>query len=560
MQEIFLQLLSNLDNFIFLTNMSKAIIYNEEARKSLKEGVDTIADAVKVTLGQKGRNVAIAKSFGSQVVTKDGVTVAKEIEERDPFKNVGVEMIKEAANRVNELAGDGTTTVTVLAQAIANVGFKNVAAGANPISLKRGLDKGTEIILEELSKKAKKITTKEEISQVATISTNNDKDLGDMIAGVFDKVGKDGVITVEEAKGFKDEVEYTEGMEFDNGYVSAYFVNNAETLETVMENPYIFITDKKLSNLQDIQAIAEKVLGAADRPMVIIADDIENQALATLVVNKLRGTLDVVAIKAPGFGDRKKEMLKDLSVLTGAEYISEELGKTLDKVELTDLGSAKRVVVTKEKTIIVEGKGAKNSISERVKEIKTQIEKTSSEYDKEKLQERLAKLDGGVAVIKVGAASEVEAKEKKMRIEDAINATRAAIEEGVVAGGGLALHNSKKSLEKVKLEDSDEQLGIDILKSVLSEPLKQIAENAGADGAVVASECKGNVGFNAKTGEFVDLIEAGIIDPVKVTRLVLTNAVSVASMLVTTEAVVAEIPDEKEHSHANEMGGMPGMM
>lgn len=540
--------------------MSKAIIYNEEARKSLKDGVDTIANAVKVTLGPKGRNVAIAKSFGSQVVTKDGVTVAKEIEERDPFKNVGVEMIKEAANRVNELAGDGTTTVTVLAQAIANVGFKNVAAGANPISLKRGLDKGTEIILEELSKKAKKITTKEEISQVATISTNNDKDLGDMIAGVFDKVGKDGVITVEEAKGFKDEVEYTEGMEFDNGYVSAYFVNNAETLETVMENPYIFITDKKLSNLQDIQAIAEKVLGAADRPMVIIADDIENQALATLVVNKLRGTLDVVAIKAPGFGDRKKEMLKDLSVLTGAEYISEELGKTLDKVELTDLGSAKRVVVTKEKTIIVEGKGAKNSISERVKEIKTQIEKTSSEYDKEKLQERLAKLDGGVAVIKVGAASEVEAKEKKMRIEDAINATRAAIEEGVVAGGGLALHNSKKSLEKVKLEDSDEQLGIDILKSVLSEPLKQIAENAGADGAVVASECKGNVGFNAKTGEFVDLIEAGIIDPVKVTRLVLTNAVSVASMLVTTEAVVAEIPDEKEHSHANEMGGMPGMM
>ena len=540
--------------------MSKSIIYNEDARKSLKDGVDTIANAVKVTLGPKGRNIAIAKSFGSQVVTKDGVTVAKEIEDKDPFKNVGVEMIKEASNRVNELAGDGTTTVTVLAQAIVNAGFKNVAAGANPISLKRGLDKGTEVILEELSKKAKNISTKEEISQVATISTNNDKELGDMIGGVFDKVGKDGVITVEEAKGFKDEVEYTEGMEFDNGYVSPYFVNNSETLEAVMDNPYIFITDKKLSNLQDIQAIAEKVLGAADRPMVIIADDIENQALATLVVNKLRGTLDVVAIKAPGFGDRKKEMLKDLSVLTGAEYISEELGKTLDKVELTDLGSAKRVVVTKEKTIIVEGKGAKNSISERVKEIKTQIEKTSSEYDKEKLQERLAKLDGGVAVIKVGAASEVEAKEKKMRIEDAINATRAAIEEGVVAGGGLALHNSKKSLEKVKLEDSDEQLGIDILKSVLSEPLKQIAENAGADGAVVASECKGNVGFNAKTGEFVDLIEAGIIDPVKVTRLVLTNAVSVASMLVTTEAVVAEIPDEKEHSHANEMGGMPGMM
>ncbi|MGI6484064.1 MAG: chaperonin GroEL [Candidatus Dojkabacteria bacterium] len=540
--------------------MSKAIIYNEEARKSLKDGVDTIADAVKVTLGPKGRNIAIAKSFGSQVVTKDGVTVAKEIEDKDPFKNVGVEMIKEASNRVNELAGDGTTTVTVLAQAIVNAGFKNVAAGANPISLKRGLDKGVDVVLEELSKKAKNISTKEEISQVATISTNNDKELGDMIGGVFDKVGKDGVITVEEAKGFKDEVEYTEGMEFDNGYVSPYFVNSAETLETVMENPYIFITDKKLSNLQDIQAIAEKVLGAADRPMVIIADDIENQALATLVVNKLRGTLDVVAVKAPGFGDRKKEMLKDLSILTGAEFISEELGKTLDKVELTDLGSAKRVVVTKEKTIIVEGKGTKNSIEDRVKEIKAQIENTTSEYDKEKLQERLAKLAGGVAVIKVGAASEVEAKEKKMRIEDAINATRAAIEEGVVAGGGLALHNAKKVLDKVKLTDQDEQLGVEILKSVLSEPLKQIVENAGEDGAVIAAECKGNTGYNAKTGKFVDMIEDGIIDPVKVTRFVLTNAVSVASMLITTEAVVAEIPEEKPQAAMPDMSGMQGMM
>ena len=540
--------------------MSKSIIYNEDARKSLKDGVDTIANAVKVTLGPKGRNIAIAKSFGSQVVTKDGVTVAKEIEDKDPFKNVGVEMIKEASNRVNELAGDGTTTVTVLAQAIVNAGFKNVAAGANPISLKRGLDKGTEVILEELSKKAKNISTKEEISQVATISTNNDKELGDMIGGVFDKVGKDGVITVEEAKGFKDEVEYTEGMEFDNGYVSPYFVNNSETLEAVMDNPYIFITDKKLSNLQDIQAIAEKVLGAADRPMVIIADEIENQALATLVVNKLRGTLDVVAVKAPGFGDRKKEMLKDLSILTGAEFISEELGKTLDKVELTDLGSAKRVVVTKEKTIIVEGKGTKNSIEDRVKEIKAQIENTTSEYDKEKLQERLAKLAGGVAVIKVGAASEVEAKEKKMRIEDAINATRAAIEEGVVAGGGLALHNAKKVLDKVKLTDQDEQLGVEILKSVLSEPLKQIVENAGEDGAVIAAECKGNTGYNAKTGKFVDMIEDGIIDPVKVTRYVLTNAVSVASMLITTEAVVAEIPEEKPQAAMPDMSGMQGMM
>jgi chaperonin GroEL len=542
--------------------MAKSIIYNEEARKALKAGVDTIADAVKTTLGPKGRNIALAKSFGSQVITKDGVTVAKEIEDKDPFKNVGVEMIKEAASRVNDVAGDGTTTVTVLAQAIAGAGFRNVAAGSNPISLKRGLDKGTELIVEELKRMSKKISNKEEISQVATISTNNDKELGDMIGEVFEKVGRDGVITVEEAKGFKDEVEYTEGMEFDNGYVSPYFVTNAETLEAVMENPYIFVTDKKLSNLQDIQAIAEKVLGAADRPLVIIADEIENQALATLVVNKLRGTLDVVAVKSPGFGDRKKDMLKDISVLTGAEFISEEVGKTLESVELTHLGSAKKVIVSKEKTIIVEGKGNKKEIENRVKEIKAQIDVTTSDYDKEKLQERLAKISGGVAVVKVGAASEVEAKEKKMRIEDAINATRAAIEEGVVAGGGLALHNAKKVLNKVKLNDRDEQLGVEILKSILSEPLRQIAENAGEDGAVVAANCKGNTGFNAKTGEYVNMIEAGIIDPVKVTRLALTNAVSVGSMLVTTEAVVADIPEEREKNSpmGADMGGMGGMM
>ncbi len=542
--------------------MAKSIIYNEEARRALKSGVDTIANAVKTTLGPKGRNVAIAKSFGSQIITKDGVTVAKEIEDKDPFKNVGVEMIKEASSKVNDVAGDGTTTVTVLAQAIAASGFRNVSAGSNPISLKRGLDKGTDLIVEELKKTAKKISNKEEIAQVATISTNNDKDLGEMISNVFEKVGGDGVITVEEAKGFKDEVEYTEGMEFDNGYVSAYFVTNPETLEAVMENPYIFVTDKKLSNLQDIQAMAEKVLGAADRPLVIIADDIENQALATLVVNKLRGTLDVVAVKAPGFGDRKKEMLKDISVLTGADYISEEVGKKLESVEISNLGSAKKVIVTKEKTIIVEGKGDKKEVESRVKEIKAQIEITTSDYDKEKLQERLAKISGGVAVIKVGAASEVEAKEKKMRIEDAINATRAAIEEGVVAGGGLALHNAKSVLSKVKLEDRDEQLGIEILKSILSEPLKQIAENAGEDGAVIAANCKGEKGFNAKTGEYVNMIEAGIIDPVKVTRLALTNAVSVGSMLITTEAVVADIPEEKDSkpSMGADMGGMGGMM
>lgn len=540
--------------------MAKSIIYNEDARKALKEGVDTISNVVKTTLGPKGRNIAIAKNYGSQIITKDGVTVAKEIEDRDPFKNVGVEMIKEASSKVNDLAGDGTTTVAVLAQAIANLGFRNVSAGSNPIAVKRGVDKGVDMIVKELEKKAKKISGLEEISQVATISANNDKELGDMIGGVFQKVGKDGVITVEEAKGFDDEVEYTEGMEFDNGYVSAYFVNNAETLETVMDNPYIFITDKKLSNLQDIQAIAEKVLGAADRPLVIIAEDIENQALATLVVNKLRGTLDVVAVKAPGFGDRKKEMLKDLCVLTDAKFISEELGNTLDKVEMADLGSAKKVIVTKEKTVIVEGKGSKKSIKDRVSEIKTQISKTSSDYDKEKLQERLAKLAGGVAVIKVGAASETEAKEKKMRIEDAINATRAALEEGVVAGGGLALHNAKSVLKDVKLEDIDEQVGIDILKSILSEPLKQIAENAGEDGAVVAANCSGKLGYNAKTGEYVNMIEAGITDPVKVTRLALVNAASVGTMLITTEAVVAEIPEEKNKTPMSPDMGMGGMM
>jgi chaperonin GroEL len=541
--------------------MAKSIIYDEEARKALKAGVDTIANAVKTTLGPKGRNVAIAKSFGTQVVTKDGVTVAKEIEDKDPFKNVGVEMLKDASRKVNDLAGDGTTTVIVLAQAIANAGFRNVAAGANPIALKRGLDKGVDIVVKALQETSKKINGKEEISQVATISSNNDKELGDMIGDVFNKVGKDGVITVEEAKGFLDEIEYTEGMQFDQGYVSSYFVTDSETQEAIMENPYIFVTDKKLSSLQEIQAIAEKVLAAADRPLVIVADDIENQALATLVVNKLRGTLNVVAVKAPGFGDRKKEMLKDIATVTGAEYISDEVGKALDSVSLTDLGSAKKVIINKEKTIIVEGAGKSSDIKKRVAELRAQIESTTSDYDREKLQERLAKIAGGVAVIKVGAASEVEAKEKKQRVEDAINATRAAVEEGVVVGGGLALHNMVSSLEKVSLDDADEQLGIEILKAVLSEPLKQIAKNAGKDGAVVASNCHDNIGYNAKTDEYVDMLETGIIDPVKVTRLALVNAASVATMLITTEAVVAEIPEDKPQGGMSpDMSGMQGMM
>lgn len=541
--------------------MAKSIIYNEEARKALKAGVDKMVNVVKVTLGPKGRNVALAKSFGSQVVTKDGVTVAKEIELDDPYMNVGAEMIKEASTKTNDLAGDGTTTVAVLAQAIASAGFRNVAAGANPISLKRGIDKGVEKVVEELKKSAKKINGEGEISQVATISANNDKEMGDMIGGVFDKIGKDGVITVEEAKGFVDEVEYTEGMEFEEGYVSAYFITDSETLETVMENPYILVTDKKLSNLQDIQAIAEKVLSAADRPLVIIAEDIENQALATLVLNKLRGTLNVVAVKAPGFGDRKKEMLKDISVLTGAQYVSDEIGRTLESVELTDLGSAKKIIISKEKTIIVEGKGSKKDIDARVAEIKAQIENSSSDYDKEKFQERLAKLSGGVAVIKVGAASEIEAKEKKARVDDALNATRAAIEEGVVAGGGLALHNAKRVLDNIELDDSDEQLGIEILKSVLSEPLKQIAENAGKDGAVVAAECGKEIGYDAKADKYVDMIKEGIIDPVKVTRFALLNAASVGTMLITTEAVVADIKEEKGDSHMPSQDmGMGGMM
>lgn len=540
--------------------MAKQIIYDEEARKKLKAGVDMLADAVKVTLGPKGRNVALAKKFGTQVITKDGVTVAQEIDLEDPFMNLGAQMIKEASSKTNDLAGDGTTTATVLAQAIATLGLRNVAAGANPISIKRGVDKGVESVVTYLKDSAKQISTKEEIAQVATISANNDKELGNMIADVFDKIGKDGVLTVEEAKGFEDEVEYTTGYEFDKGYVSAYFVTNSETLETVMDNPYIFITDKKLSTLQDIQAIAEKVLQAADRPLVIIADEIENQALATLVLNKLRGTLNVVAVKAPAFGDRRKEMLQDLAILTGATYISEEIGRTLDSVDLTDLGSAKKVVVSKENTIVVEGAGDKKLLKARADEINAHIANTTSDYDKEKLQERLAKLSGGVAVIKVGAASEVEAKEKKQRVEDAINATRAALEEGVVAGGGLALHNGVKVLEKVKVDDADEQTGLNILKDVMSEPLRQIAENAGQDGAVVAANCSGEKGFNAKTGEYVNLVEAGITDPVKVTRLALVNGASVGTMLITTEAVVADLPEKEAPAMPGGMGDMGGMM
>jgi chaperonin GroEL len=543
--------------------MSKQILYGDEARKKLKAGVDKVANAVKVTLGPKGRNVALGKKYGSQVVTKDGVTVAKEIELKDPFETVGAEMVKMAASKANDIAGDGTTTATVLAQAIANEGLRNVTAGANPIALKRGIDKGVQIIIEQIAKKAKKITTSEEIKQVATISANNDLELGETIAKIFDKVGKDGVITVDDAKGFETEVAYTEGMEFDRGYVSHYFVTNPDTLETVFENPYIFITDMKLSSLQDIQAIAEKVLQAADRPLLIIADDIENQALTTLVLNKLRGTLNVVAVKAPGFGDRRKEMLKDLSVMTGGTYISEEIGRKLDSVDLTDLGSAKKIIIKKESTVIIGGAGDKKALDARVAEIKAQIKLTTSDYDKEKLQERLAKLSGGVAVLKVGAATEVEMKEKKDRVQDAINATRAAISEGFVAGGGLFLYMARNALDSVKIDDADEMIGIQVLKKALAEPLKQIAENAGEDGAVVASNCSENKGYDAKNGKYVDMIAAGIIDSSPVTKSALMNGASVATMIITTEAVVAEEPEEKSAgapSMPGGMGGMDGMM
>ncbi len=544
--------------------MAKYVVYGDEARKQLKQGIDAVANAVKVTLGPKGRNVALSKKFGSQIVTKDGVTVAKEVELRDPVQQVGASMIQEAASKSNDKAGDGTTTATVLAQAIANMGLKNVTAGANPIALKRGLDKAVEIVVEDIKKNAKKVDTKEQIEQVATISANNDHELGKMISDIFDKVGKDGVITVEEAQGFSNEIVYTEGMEFDRGYVSPYFVTNAETLESVLENPYVFVTDRKLSSLQDIQAIAEKVLQAADRPLLIIADEVENQALATLVVNKLRGTLNVVAVKAPGFGDRRKEMLQDIAILTGAEYISEDTGRTLDSVSVTDLGNAKKVIVDKDRTVIISQENGQNkdALEKRTAEIKAQIEKTTSDYDKEKLQERLAKLSGGVAVLKVGAATEVELKEKKYRVEDAINATRAALEEGVVVGGGLALYNSIKSLDTLKLEDEDEKVGVKILRSVLAEPLKQIAQNAGYDGAVVASNCEGNKGFDSKDCEYVDMFEAGIIDPAKVVTMALINGASVGTMLITTEAVVADEPENDESNAAGgapDMGGMGGM-
>jgi len=539
--------------------MSKLIVFDEEARKALKAGVDSLANAVKVTLGPKGRNVALGKAYGGPSVTKDGVTVAKEIDLKDPVKNIGAQMIKEAAVKTGDMAGDGTTTATVLAQAIVTEGLKNVAAGANPMDLKKGIDKGVEVIVEAIVKASKKISTKEEIQQVATISANNDKEIGELISDVIDKVGRDGVITVEESRGFSTEVEYVEGMQFDRGYVSAYFITDTEKLEAVMEDAYVLITDKKLSSVQDIQAIAEKVLQTSKKPLLIIAEDVDGQALATLVVNKLRGVLNVVAVKAPGFGDKRKEMLEDLAILTGGTVISEEVGRTLESVEMTDLGHVAKVIVGKEETTIVDGSGEKKAIDARVEMIKKQIDGSSSDYDKEKLQERLAKLSGGVAVVRVGAGSEVELNEKKDRVDDALNATRAALEEGVVAGGGVALFDARAQLENMKVE-GDEATGLVILKRALEEPIRLIAENAGKDGAVVASLCGNGKGNDARLDKYVNMIDNGLTDPAKVTRLALQHGASVATMLLTTEVVVVEEPEEEKPS-AGPVGdpGMGGM-
>ncbi len=543
--------------------MAKEIIFDEQARKNLKAGVDELADTVRVTLGPKGRNVALSSSFGGPTITKDGVTVAKEIDLKDHLKNMGAQMIKEAATKTAEVAGDGTTTAIVIAQTIVTEGLKNVTAGANPMDLKRGIDKGVEVIVENIKKIAKQIKTKEKIAQVATVSANNDEELGTLISEVMEKVGTDGVITVEESKGFETEVEYVEGMQFDRGYISPYFITDADKLECILEDVSLLITDKKLSSVQDIQDIAEKVLQVSKKPLMIIAEEVDSQALATLVVNKLRGVLNVCAVKSPGFGDKGKEMLEDIAVLTGGVVVSEETGRTLESVEMTDLGHAEKIIVGKENTVIVEGSGEKKDIDSRVEMIKKQVDESTSDYDKDKLKERLAKLAGGVAVIKVGAASEVELKEKKDRVDDALNATRAAVEEGVVSGGGLCLFEAREDLSKLKLK-GDEATGIKILKASLETPLMQIAENAGKDGAVVASKCGKGKAYDARNGKYVDMIEAGIIDPAKVTRLALRHGASVATMLITTEAMVVEEPEEEKPAVPNPaaggMGGGMGMM
>ncbi|HET6639273.1 MAG TPA: chaperonin GroEL [Gemmatimonadota bacterium] len=526
--------------------MAKDLKFNAQARSGLKRGIDQLADAVKVTLGPKGRNVVLDKKFGSPTVTKDGVTVAKEIELEDAVENMGAQMLKEVASKTSDIAGDGTTTATVLAQAIFREGLKSVTAGVNPMSIKRGIDQAVETVVEELKKLSTPTKGKKEIAQVGTISANNDSEIGELIADAMEKVGKDGVITVEEAKSLETYLETVDGMQFDRGYLSPYFVTNPDKMEAELEDPYILIHDKKISTMKDLLPVLEKV-AQSGRPMLLIAEDIEGEALATLVVNKIRGTLKVAGVKAPGFGDRRKQMLQDIAVLTGGQVISEEVGFKLENVVLKDLGRAKRVVIDKDNTTIVDGAGKADDIQGRIKALKQQVETTTSDYDKEKLQERLAKLSGGVAVINVGAATETEMKEKKARVEDALHATRAAVEEGIVPGGGVAFLRTIKALDKLALENPDEQLGVSIVKKALEEPAKWIIQNAGLEGAVYVEKIKSEKktwGFNAATMQFEDMLEAGVIDPTKVSRTALQNAASIAGLLLTTEAVVTERPEE----------------
>ncbi len=544
---------------------AKEVKFEADARQRMLAGVDVLADAVKVTLGPKGRNVVLEKSFGAPRITKDGVTVAKEIELSDKFENMGAQMVREVASKTNDEAGDGTTTATVLAQSIVREGVKAVSAGMNPMDLKRGIDLAVVSVIEDLKKRSKKVSTSEEIAQVGTISANGESEIGNMIADAMGKVGNEGVITVEEAKSLQSTLEVVEGMQFDRGYTSPYFVTNAEKMICELESPYILIHEKKLSSLQPMLPVLEAVVQSG-RPLLIIAEDIEGEALATLVVNKLRGGLKVAAVKAPGFGDRRKAMLEDIAILTKGQVISEDLGIKLENVALDMMGSAKRIVITKEETTIVEGVGKKADIEGRCNQIRQQIEETTSDYDREKLQERLAKLAGGVAVLNIGGATEVEVKERKDRVDDALNATRAAVEEGIVAGGGVALLRATKALDKTKPENDDQRVGVDIVRRALQAPVRQIAENAGVDGAVVAGKLlensKDNFGFDAQTLEYTDLVSAGIVDPTKVVRAEITDAASIAGLLVTTEAMVAEKPDDKPAAPAMppDMGGMGGMM
>ena len=538
---------------------AKMLLFDEEARRKILKGVDALAAAVKVTLGPKGRNVILDKKFGAPTITKDGVTVAKEIELEDHFENMGAQMVKEVASKTSDVAGDGTTTATVLAQAIFREGIKNVTAGANPMALKRGIEKAVDAVVDELKKISKPTKGKKEISQVATISANNDKTIGDLIADAMEKVGKDGVITVEEAKSMDTTLEVVEGMQFDRGYLSPYFVTDPERMEVVLENALILIHEKKISNLKDLLPILEQI-AKMGKPLLVIAEEVEGEALATLVVNKLRGTLSTASVKAPGFGDRRKEMLQDIAVLTGGAVVSEELGIKLENIKLEDLGKAKKVVIDKENTTLIEGAGSQKEIEGRIKQIRTQIEETTSDYDKEKLQERLAKLAGGVAIIKVGAATEIAMKEKKARVEDALNATRAAVEEGIVPGGGVAFLRAAMVIDNLRLK-GDEKVGGDIVRRALEEPIRQIAENAGVEGSIVVQKVRENngaYGFNAETESYEDLMASGIIDPTKVTRIALQNASSIASLMITTEALVTEIP-EKERTAPMPHGGGGGM-